>query len=192
MTPFQLLFGRSPRTTLDVWVPQMDDTDATVGLSNFIENRRHNMQEVAEALKKLHEDKEVARQRHNAGISRPSAEVNVAKGDIVLARESDSALFRQGMRSKLVHEKLTDSWTVTKIVFKGLSAVIEMDGRKKRSRSVSVASLKPFYRHSSDLRHPIGDEFAQIAWGADLGLKGDSVVSAPMYTLTDRRKIESD
>ena len=57
---------------------------------------------------------------------------------------------------------------------------------------MSVASLKPFYRHSSDLRHPIGDEFAQIAWGADLGLKGDSVVSAPMYTLTDRRKIESD
>ena len=60
MTPFQLLFGRSPRTTLDMLVPQMDDTGATGGLSNFIENRRHNMREVAEALKKLHEDKEAA------------------------------------------------------------------------------------------------------------------------------------
>ena len=60
MTPFQLLFGRSPRITLDVLVPQMDDAEATGGLSNSIESRRHNMREVAEALKKLHEDKEAA------------------------------------------------------------------------------------------------------------------------------------
>ncbi|CAN0165439.1 unnamed protein product, partial [Laminaria digitata] len=63
----KLLFGRSPRTTLDMLVPQMDDTEATGGLGNFIENRRHNMREVAEALKKIHKDKEVARQRRNAG-----------------------------------------------------------------------------------------------------------------------------
>ena len=60
---------------------------------------------------------------------------------------------------------------MTNVVFKGLSAVIKMEGRKKRSRMVSVASLKPLYRRSSDLRHPIGDEFAQIASGADLGLR---------------------
>ena len=68
MTPFQLIFGRSPRTTRDMLVPQKDDTEAEGGLSNFIESHRHNMREVVEALKKLHEDKEVARQRHNAGI----------------------------------------------------------------------------------------------------------------------------
>ena len=89
------------------------------------------MREVAEALKKLHEDKEVARQRHNAGISRPAARVNVAVGDLVLARESDSALFRQEMGSKLVHEKWTGPWTVTKVVFKGLRAMIEIEGRKE-------------------------------------------------------------
>ena len=83
MTSFQLLFGRSLRTTLDMLVPKMDDTEATGGLSNFIENRTHNMREVAEALKKLHEDKEVARQRRNAGISRPYAGVNVAEGNLV-------------------------------------------------------------------------------------------------------------
>ena len=192
MTPFQPLFGRSTRTTLDMLVPQMDDTEATGGLSNFIESRRHNMREVAEALKKLHEDKGVARQRHNAGISRPAARVNVAVGDLVLARESDSALFRQEMGSKLVHEKWTGPWTVTKVVFKGLSAVIEMEGRKKRSRTVSVASLKPFCRRSSDLRHPIADEFTQIVRGADLGLKGDSVAAAPIYTLRDRKEVESE
>ena len=51
MTPFQLIFGRSPRTTRDMLVPQKDDTEAEGGLSNFIESRRHNMREVAEALK---------------------------------------------------------------------------------------------------------------------------------------------
>ena len=192
MTPFQLLFGRSPRTTLDMLIPQVDDTEATGGLSNSIENRRHNMREVAEALKKIHEDKEASRQRRNAKISRSSPSVNVAEGDLVLARESDSSLFRQGMGPKLVHEKWTGPWTVTRVVFKGLSAVIEMNGRRKRSRTVSVASLKPFHRRSSDLRHPIGDEFAQIAWGADLGLKGDSVAAAPMYTLIDRKQMVSE
>ena len=188
MTPFQLLFGRSPRTTLDmlvpqmddtVLVPQMDDTEATCGLSNYIEKRRHNMREVAEALEKLHEDKEVARQRRNAGISRPSTGVNVAEGDLVLARESDNAFFRHEMESKLVHEKWTGPWTVAKVVFKSLSAVIEMEGRKKRIRTVSVASLKPFYRRPSNLRHPIGDEFAQIAWDADLGLERRLGCSGP-------------
>ena len=191
ITPFPVPLRSSRRTTLDMLVPQMDDTEATSGLSNLIENRRHNTREVAEALKKLHEDKEVARQRRNAGISWPSAGVNVAEGDLVLALESDSALFRQGMGSKLVHEKWIDPWTVIKVVFKGLSEVREMEGRKKRSRTVLVASLRPFYRRSSDLRHPKGDEFAQIAWGADSGLKGDSVAAAPMCTLIDR-KVESD
>ena len=72
MTPFQLLFGRSPRATFDMLIPQMDDTEATGGLSNFIENRRHNMREVTEAPRKVHEDEEASRQRRNARISRPS------------------------------------------------------------------------------------------------------------------------
>ena len=53
MTSFQLLFGCSPCTAFDVLVPQMDDTETTVGLRNFIENRRHNVREFAEELKKI-------------------------------------------------------------------------------------------------------------------------------------------
>ena len=60
------------------------------------------------------------------------------------------------MGSKLVHEKLTGPGTVPNVVFKGLSAGTEMEGRKNRSSTVSVALLKPFYRRSSDLRHLIG------------------------------------
>ncbi|CAN0574572.1 unnamed protein product, partial [Laminaria digitata] len=50
-------------------------------------------------------------------------------GDLVLARESDSSLHRQGMGPKLVHEKWTGPWKVVDVVFEGLSVVIEMEGR---------------------------------------------------------------
>ena len=43
MTTFQLLFGRSPRTAFDVFVTQMYDTETSGGLTNLVENRRHNM-----------------------------------------------------------------------------------------------------------------------------------------------------
>ena len=105
MTPFQLLFGRSPRTTLDMLVPQMDDTEATGGLENFIEGRRHNLREIREALESMREEREKARQHHNAAIQQPSAGTRAARGDLVLAQESDSSLHRQRMGPKLVHEK---------------------------------------------------------------------------------------
>ena len=191
MTPFQLLFGRSPRTSLDMLVPQMDDTEATEGLENFIEGRRHNLREVREALERMREAREKARQYHNAAIQRPSMGTRVAKGDLVLARESDSSLHRQGRGPKLVHEKWTGPWKVVEVVLEGLSVVIEMEGRAVRSRTVSTASLKPFYTRPSDLRHPMEDEFAQLAWGADLGLGEPSTTAAPMYTLLDRRRVVS-
>ena len=57
----------------------------------------------------------------------------------------------------IVDEKWTGPWTVTKVVFKSLSAVIEMKWRKKRTRTVSVASFKTLtYSRSSDLETPDG------------------------------------
>ena len=88
--------------------------------------------------------------------------------DLVLARESDNSLFRQEMAAKLVHEKWTGPRTVANALLKGLSAVLKIERRNGRSRTVSVASRTPVYSRSSDLKHPIGDDFAQIAWGADL------------------------
>ena len=98
----------------------------------------------------------------------PSSGVGSVEGDLILERESESSLFRQGMRPKLVHEKWTGPWKVVKVVFKGLSAVIEMEGRKTWTRTVSMAFLKLFFRRSAELRHPIEDEFERIAWGAYL------------------------
>ena len=97
ITPFELLFGCSPRTTLDVLVPQMDDTENTGGLTNFIEDRRHNMREVTEAMKKIHQSRVKTRHRRNAEVRRPSSGVGSVEGDLVLARESESSLFQQGM-----------------------------------------------------------------------------------------------
>ena len=160
VTPFQLLFGRSPLTSLDMLVPQMDDTETTGGLENFIEGRRHNLREVREALERMREHREKARQLHNASIQRPSAGTRVAASDLVLARGSDSSLHRQRMGPNLVRDKWTGPWKVVEVVMEELSAVIEMEGRAKRSRTVSTASLKPFYTRPSDLRHPMEDEVA--------------------------------
>ena len=105
MTPFQLLFDRRPRTTLDMLTPHMDDTEATGGLSHVIETRGRNMRGVAEAQRKIHKSNEVPRQRRNARISRSPPSVSVSEGDLVPARESDTSLFGQGMELKLVHTK---------------------------------------------------------------------------------------
>ena len=78
------------------------------------------------------------------------------------------------MGSKLVHNKWTGPCKVVEVVIEGLVVVIEMEGRTTRSRILCAASLKPFYTRPSDLPHPMENEFAQMAWGADLGLGGYS------------------
>ena len=93
MTPFDLLFG--PRTSFNMLVPQMDDTEVTRGLENFIGGCRHSLREVWQALERLREGREKARQLHKATIQRPSAGTRAAKGDLVLARESDSLIHLQ-------------------------------------------------------------------------------------------------
>ena len=116
-------------------VPQMDDTEATESPENFIEGRRHNLREVREELERMRDGREKARQHDNAAIQRPSAGTRIAKGDLVLARESDSSIHRQGRRPKLIHEKWTGPWKVIGVVLEGLSVVIEMEGRATRSRT---------------------------------------------------------
>ena len=58
------------------------------------------------------------------------------------------------------------------MAIEGRSVVIEMEGRTTRSRTVSAASLYPFYMWLCDLRHSKEDEFAFMAWVADLGSEG--------------------
>ena len=88
-------------------------------------------------------------------------------------------------------KKWTGPWKVVDLLFEGLSVVIEMEDRSTRTRTVSMASLKPLYTTPSDLQQPMEDELAQMAWGADLGLGGHSTTAAPMYTLLARRRVAS-
>lgn len=138
----------------------MDDTEATRGLENFIGGRRHNLRELREVLERMREGREKERQHHNVKIHRRSAGTCVAKGDLVLTRESDSSLHRQWRRPRMVHEKWTGPWKEVEVVFEGLSVVIEMKGLAVRSRTVSAASLKPFYTRPSALWHPMEDGYA--------------------------------
>ena len=65
MTPFELLFGRKPRISLDTLVPQIDATDKSGGLDSFVESRRQNFREVRLALEKRHQSKVNARLKAN-------------------------------------------------------------------------------------------------------------------------------
>ena len=75
MSPFEILFGRKPRTSLDTLVPQMDDSEATGGLDGFIEQRRQVLREVRQVLEKKHENRIATREKVNAGIAKPLAGV---------------------------------------------------------------------------------------------------------------------
>ena len=191
MTPFEILFGRSPRTSLDTLVPQVEDTDLTGGLDNFVEARRQNLRDVAIILEKRHADKMAARSRVNKEICRPSAGVGVEIGDFVLVREMESTIYREGVSRKIQHERWTGPWTVEEIGQIGLILKVVMQGRKVRARTVSTADVKLFHVRPPDLRHPMADEFAQFAWTSDLGLKSPSTVANPFYTLVDRRRVTS-
>lgn len=98
----------------------------------------------------------------------PSSGVACVDGDLVLERESETSLFRQGMGPQLLHKMWTGPLKVDKVVFIKMSAAIVMKPRKSRTRTVSMAFLKLFFRRSAELRHPIEDEFERIAWGAYL------------------------
>ena len=88
MTPFEMLFGRPPRTSLDSLVPLEGEPDSATGLDNFVERRKQNMREVRLALEKRHSYKVAAREKANQSISRSSPGLSVEPGSLVLVRLS--------------------------------------------------------------------------------------------------------
>ena len=191
MTPFELLFGRKPRIPLDTFVPQIDATDRSGGLDNFVESRRQNFREVRLTLEKRHQSKVNARLKANNKITRESAGTVSQTGDLVLVKESSSNVERNGSGGKLEHERWTGPWKITNVLNAGLIIEEVMEGRSTRTRHVSPGGIKPFYVRPPDLRHPLADEFDQFAWSADFGLPTPSVVAKPLYTLCDRRNVTS-
>ena len=167
MTPFELLFGRPPRTSLDSLVPLDNEPDPAGDLDNFVERRKQNMREVRLALEKRHSAQVAAREKANQSIRRPSPAAAATPGSLVLVRESESSRHRDGRGKKLQHELYTGPWEVTEELQKGLSVRVVMRGRKQRDRRVSLADVKPFHVRPESLRHSLADEFAQFGWSAD-------------------------
>ena len=60
--------------------------------------------ELREILKKRQEDKNRRRVRHNAAIVRHSSGERAGVGDVMLVKEADSKMAKEGMHAKLAHE----------------------------------------------------------------------------------------
>ena len=189
MTPFELLFGRKPRTPLDSLVPLSAETEQSGGLDNFVERREQNLREVRLALEKQHNLRVTARARANASISRPSAGVALEKGSLVLVRESESSRHRDNRGRKLKHDHYTGLWRVTEVLQTGLSMQVTMRGRKQRTRNnVSTADIKPYYLRPLSLRHSLADEFAQYASGSGFRRALEAVNSSHFDSLVSCRR----
>ena len=52
--------------------------------------------------------------------------------------------------------------------------------RQIRGRVVSAANIKVFHERPEHMRHDSEDEFANLDWGADLGLGSTSTVAVPL------------
>lgn len=107
MSLFQILFGRSPCTPVDALVLQVDDGEEVLGLENSVERQRQRAQQVQAALVKRHADQEAARQSANVAMSRASKGAEAEVGDLVMVKEMESTLHRDGIHQKLAHEKWT-------------------------------------------------------------------------------------
>lgn len=145
MTPFELLFARPPRTSLDSLVPTAEAADAAGGLDNFVERKKQNMLEVRLALEKSHDLRVSARARANQTIERSSAGVAVKKGNMVLVRETTSTRHRDSRGRKLQHDVYTGPWEVKGVSLTAISVNTEMQGRKRRKRLVSTSDVKRFH-----------------------------------------------
>ena len=85
-------------------------------------------------------------------------------------------------RAKLAHKHWTGSWQVTAVEQPALTYQASLRCRRIRGRTVPAANIKIFHERPERFRHDFEDEFARLAWAADLGLAGTSAVAAPFYT----------
>ncbi|CAB1100402.1 unnamed protein product [Ectocarpus sp. CCAP 1310/34] len=191
MIPFKRLFDRKPRTTLDSLVPLTDETGTEGGLDNFVKRRKQNLREVRIALERRHELRVAARAKANATIERSSAGVAVGRNSLVLVRETESRRYRDRRGRELQHDLYTGPSKVTDVIRPGLIVEVSLHGRRKRTRRVSTADVKPFHLSPPSLRLSISDEFAAYAWGADVKLPSGAAELLEFVSIADCRRSRS-
>ena len=97
---------RKPRISLDTLVPQIDVTYRSGELDNFVESRRQNFGEVRLVPVKRHQSKANARLKANNKTTRESAGTVAQTGDLVLVKELNDNVERNGSGGKLEHSKI--------------------------------------------------------------------------------------
>ena len=117
-TPFRLLFGRDCRTQIDATSPSPDN-EGMVGLHNLVADQSESLRLIRALRKDLqnrHEQRHRRRERENARIRRTSTGTRTKPGDLVLVKESGSALYNDCVHPKLTHDRWTGPWTVTAVI----------------------------------------------------------------------------
>lgn len=90
-------------------------------------------------LNRWQEDKNRGRVQHNAAILRKSPGEWARVGDLVLIKEVDGQVAREGIHTKLAHEYWTGPWEMIAIEQPGPSCQATLSGRRIRMRPVSSA-----------------------------------------------------
>eukprot|EP00752_Nemacystus_decipiens_P018520 g16605.t1 len=180
----QILFGRPPRSHIDLLAQPLDAASFGQGLDRTVEEQHHMTQEI---LAKRQETLTRQRERHNARVARESPGANAQAGDLVLVRETPVSLYRDSLHPKLAHEHFTGPWKVVNVLLARLCFTVQLNGRRIRQRRVAAGDVKPFHRRPDHLQHDFEDEYSHLVWSSDLGLQSTSVVAVPLYTLTSRR-----
>eukprot|EP00752_Nemacystus_decipiens_P015644 g13961.t1 len=184
VSPYQILFGRPPRSHIDLLAQPLDAASFGQGLDRTVEEQHHMTQEI---LAKRQETLTRQRERHNARLARESPGANAQAGDMVLVRETPVSLYRDSLHPKLAHEHFTGPWKVVNVLLSRLCFTVQLNGRRIRQRRVAAGDVKPFHRRPDHLQHDFEDEYSHLVWSSDLGLQSTSVVAVPLYTLTSRR-----
>ena len=185
------MFGPDARKNLDALTPALDGDGFCTGLDNFVAEKHQTFLKLRGILTKRQEDNNMQFVRHNEAIMRHSSGERARVRDLMLVKEACSKMVQEGRHTKLAHEHWTGPWQVTVIEQPGISYQVTMSGRRIRRRTVSAAYIKAFYLRPEHLRHAFENEFAHLAWGADLELEDTSTVAVPLYTLTDLQAVGS-
>ena len=126
---------------------QIDATDRSGGLYDFVESSRQNFREVRLALEKRHQSKANARLKANNKIIRELAGTVAQTRDLVFVKKSSSVV-----NLNINEGQVTE---IAKVLNAGLIIEVVMEGRGTRTRQVSPKGIKPFHARPPDLRHPL-------------------------------------
>ena len=102
-TRFWILFGRDACTNFDVLTPALDNDDSHAVLDTFMGENQQTFLELRGILNRQQEDKNRRRVRHNAAILRKPPGERAPVGGLVLVKEVDGQVAREGILAKLAH-----------------------------------------------------------------------------------------